>query len=747
MSLACAKYWRTSLADAELGRGAFQKKDIASFDTIKRIDLSRGQVGPKVLKKLFSGEHAEAESRDVLLRPLVCQARVEHGQQRATLPYQITPIVSRAIVLRDGGLKAMSKTVVPRDLLRPHDRDAFTIGDVEALDRFLASDMEAENCADDWQAYERFCGRLTKAVFPGLRGNDCFERVEGGYLKPADFKGDPGRSIIALYDHLVGRKPKAPLFETLASKPLQEPEACLPPHDGFAARLGHPNPNHDRGLAGSQRLALAHLLAARHGEVVAINGPPGTGKTTLLLSVVASLWAKAALDKGEPPIILAASTNNQAVTNIIDAFGKDFARGEGPFAGRWLPGVTSDGCWQPEISSFGSYFPAKGREEAKKYQTESFFKCVENAGYADEARATYLRTATVAFPNLRNVTVPEVVEALHAKLKAQATELTTLEEGWKSLAEARERVRTILGQKPTDPPTEAYEAREGRADALAKAWDHHQSNEPVLHALLGWWPAIARRRRARARASLRPVWPGPLPDWQNLKEIDRAVTAVVNVLRAEQECLARGRAALRPLEKEIDLAKAEELTLADCDPLADRLLRFPIFLTTTHYWEGKWLLAMEGIKDPVAEKRRNGRRTMDPRWRRRMMLTPCAVSTFHMLPKLLRVRQREGEDYVDDYLYDTADLLIVDEAGQVAPEVAGASFALAKKALVIGRHRADRADLEHHPGRGHRQPPRSRPPRRRGRTNRSQPVRRKWTGRGVGQRHAGRPARLPSSSG
>ena len=248
------------------------------------------------------------------------------------LPYQITPIVSRAIVLRDGGLKAMSKTVVPRDLLRPHDRDAFTIGDVEALDRFLASDMEAENCADDWQAYERFCDCLIKAVFRGLKCNDGFERVEGGYLKPADLKGDPARNIIALYDHLVERKPDVSLFKTFASKSSQELEVCLPPHDRFAARLGHPNPNHGRSLADSQRVALAHLLAAGHGEVVAVNGPPGTGKTTLLLSVVASLWAKAALEGGEPPIVLAASTNNQAVTNIIDAFGKGFARGEGPFA-------------------------------------------------------------------------------------------------------------------------------------------------------------------------------------------------------------------------------------------------------------------------------------------------------------------------------------------------------------------------------------------------------------------------------
>ena len=287
---------------------------------------------------------------------------------------------------------------MPRDLLEPLDRNALTIGTVDALDSFIVrvpaprgtaeGEAEGRSAVPTWLGYRQYCARLAQAVFPTLAADKRFERIDGAFIEAGGQSG-PSRPIGDLYDQMDDDQPAAPLFATFASRPLTEAEPCLEPHAGFAVRLGHSSPHY--ALAKAQRNALTHLLAAEHGEVVTVNGPPGTGKTTLLLSVVASLWAKAALDRGDAPIIFASSTNNQAVTNIIDAFGADFSNGEGPFAGRWLP----------DLASFASYFPARSRKVPDAYLTQTFFDRAEYVDYLDRARSAFLRAAAIAFPNLK----------------------------------------------------------------------------------------------------------------------------------------------------------------------------------------------------------------------------------------------------------------------------------------------------------------------------------------------------------
>ncbi len=114
----------------------------------------------------------------------------------------------------------------------------------------------------------------------------------------------------------------------------------------------------------------------------------------------------------------------------------------------------------------------------------------------------------------------------------------------------------------------------------------------------------------------------------------------------------------------------------------DCVLRSKMFKLATHYWEARWLREMEGID--VKNKEQSPSK-MPCKYRRFAKLTPCFVSTFYMTPSLFTAYQYLGpKEYLATPLFSEIDLLIIDEAGQASPEVASASFALAKRALVVG---------------------------------------------------------------
>ncbi|HGF6416017.1 TPA: AAA domain-containing protein, partial [Escherichia coli] len=232
-------------------------------------------------------------------------------------------------------------------------------------------------------------------------------------------------------------------------------------------------------------------------------------------------------------------------------------------------------------------------------------------------------------------------------------------------------------------------------------WKKYRAGESLIYSLFSWLPAVRSKRQYQIQLFLEDKLGALISgnQWSDPETIERNIDGLLNSAECEQttyrqqidsahEIVLKEQQAVQEWQRlALDLGYEgdEELSFSQADELADTQIRFPAFLLTTHYWEGRWLMDMARIDDLQEEKKKKGAKGVTARWQRRMKLTPCVVMTCYMLPGNMQISEHKGQrKFEKSYLYDFADLLIVDEAGQVLPEVAAASFALAKKALVIG---------------------------------------------------------------
>lgn len=684
------EYWRVSLADSALGDGKFTQSDRKLFIEVSAETVRSGKLPKAMLNRVFAGQKS-AKIVAVRFWPLVMARKSSHAAARVDdRPEIVAPVVTEATVERNGNITPL-RNALARDVLSPLPSGEFSIGSVDDLDEFLTETPLADVIVKGaWQGYLGHCRKMVDAVAEGWpNGDEDYQSMGFGFLQLAVDANAAIRNILNLYDKLLREKPDTPLLRQVAA-PRETTSPPNPKVEGeFSRRLGHSNPHFP--LSEHQRQVLAYLDVSSPGEVIAVNGPPGTGKTTMLLSAVASLWIKAALKGEDPPIIVAASTNNQAVTNIIDAFGKDFATGEGPFAGRWLP----------DIWSFGVFLASHSRklEAAKKYQTEDFQAACESVEYFSRSREKYLQAAQVAFPALSEARVELTVKAIQSEMVKEAKKLSELDQASKTLAGAQEAVKAVLGESPAEAEKGLTQAAEEaqhnhkRAKAAKNALASHLAQESVFSALFGFLPAVRKKRVLSAQQAIQEFMPDAADGFINVTDVEADVakrfrSAELSTKQAEQdlEKARHLRSSLADAENQWDRAKrAVADTINDPDSAADLSVRFKLFLQATHYWEGRWLLAMEeDLAGITGSSNKTGKATVVPRWQRCMMLTPCAVATFASLPGKLTYSRKTGGKWAKEYLYDFIDLLIVDEAGQVLPAVAGASFSLAKRALVIG---------------------------------------------------------------
>ncbi len=341
-----------------------------------------------------------------------------------------------------------------------------------------------------WQKYLKESDDLLKNVAEKwVATHEQYEPAGYGYVIKANQPGGASIHILPLYDHLLMCKKEVPLLARFASTEMPSVEPLLAANTKFSERLGHSGDEFP--LAMAQRDAMSHYLTQQSGDILAVNGPPGTGKTTLVLSIIASEWARAALNKTEPPLVIATSTNNQAVTNIIEAFGKDFATGTGAMAGRWLP----------ELKSYGAYFPSSGRrtEAAKKYQTDDFFNRVESIEYFEDAQVFYLEKAKAAFPSADCSSPERIVDLLHERITEQSAQLEQIETAWHSLnriQQERNAISEDLDQYIQDKSRLLLDSTNEIALLTQgkKQWQQYRVGESMVYVFFFWIPAVRIKR-------------------------------------------------------------------------------------------------------------------------------------------------------------------------------------------------------------------------------------------------------------
>lgn len=713
------RYVRATLADADRLAPSLDRAEAVRVDTDVLLAGTLGQQAAADLLKNARAERKSSTADDqlwplkILVCPYVYALRPEHGRGSKQLPARVIPLVLYAKLHSDGRLQPddqSSMPVIPRDYLEPTSCDV-ALGSIDDADRIYAT-LDA---GADWNGL-RVCGHelLAKVTQqdPATLTLDQYEKDPQGVcllqkiLSPAlhierllDSVLDDDQRAYPLYQSLMTIAPDLPLkseFESLVASALHVGQMeCRYP------------------LSISQRQALIHHLARPEEapDILAVDGPPGTGKTTLLLSAIASMWVKAAADGAMAPLIVAMSTNNQAVVNILEAFAK-VKEPDGPLAGRWLEG----------IGSYGQYCPSKTREDFasdRSYPVHTLKDSpagLQHAGEAFEnpealqrAKADYLRKFAAAFPEVGEPSLQRAADFLQRRIKesigtvhAVVDALATIA-GFIDFAEvSRLACDSLAAQfdvrlRELSNRSQSAQAGFKSGKSLRQDWTRHLVSEPWWLGLLAAFGLRSRRvlRDAFFRSQASDTYEGlvgeRLQPIQDREDVSAFIEQVI------QDCGTRARECAEELRKLHARAEKFSTAYAVVKPWVwaegdgrietiqgalDLGPRFLAFKQATHYWEACYLLEVE---QQLAKN--NGRMNdsknsekLERLHRRLAKLFACTVATCFTLPA--RYTGWMGSDSFP--LFGAIDLLIADEAGQVRPEVGVVPFVLAKRALIVG---------------------------------------------------------------
>lgn len=720
-------YWKKNLSDSLNTNIDVDNSDYFEIENFKTedqlitelqkvnnlIDLAEQKINDKKgNKNKDSEEWIHIEHTTVLIAPFKLKPLSEHlvylKDKKPKFPFWFS-----AYLDRKGKLYIPEETypLFQRKYLEPlaDERTDFIFGSVENVDKAITLGQEK------YKRYSEYIHNVNN-VFERAINQKLTEYHSEGYetifnavvlLPQEDMNAAIG--IIQLYEKILKNKNTPPLLEsliTLKNNVQRQPIAVSNLIDFNELHLGQMR--FDFPLSISQRKSL-NTFSSTTDKVFAVNGPPGTGKTTLLQSIVANKFVESALERKNAPIILACSSNNQAVTNIIESFSQSKTK-DGKLQGRWIPDVDGYATYLP--SSSKTVEELKGTNY-KKLDGKGLFGEIENHEYLNRAKEFFLEKSK-EYLSLPILTISVAAQKLQSEIVHIKENLKKASSLWKEYLKSENEFTSkylsynsesnsyfkegILNEYILLNDIQKLTATEQRIITYFK-------DEPFARKILCFFGlnSALKNRATELKIILRDSIIIVNDDFEFkkvsiLQKIDFKITLAKKIVdniekwkkwKKDNEIIGNPPSS----EEEywgFEYLKISEKITANCfyDEL-DISLRHKAFQLALHYWEARYLMELESTLYE-SNFQGKGEDPMMIRWRRHAMLTPCFVSTFFMAPKFFSFykffkKSEDGKNIFDTPpLFDFIDLLIVDEAGQVSPEVGIATFALAKQAVVVG---------------------------------------------------------------
>ena len=338
---------------------------------------------------------------------------------------------------------------------------------------------------------------------------------------------------------------------------------------------------------------LAAIAAAGSGQSFVLHGPPGTGKTTFLQTVIANRLAHNILNNPEEPeIIVASSANNQAITNILKDFKAETTNDTAHprLSNRWLP----------ELDTLGLYLSGK-KELQEQYKMmfnpmgDGFPATYDTPEHQEEYKNFYLQ----CFNNFFG--------------KAYQDETKCQQFLRKEMQALQKKIIFCIQAAET---TEYGNRKEN--NILQKFIRKFHEPLPSYDKVIEQWALTEEFKERYEKISSNPEY-GNLPYTE-----DMAVRLDISY-------------------------------------------RYQMFWYAIHYREAEFIHRLSKCD----EGKQRTQEAYTQRLKRLACVMPVFISTFHSLPKYMTYAENGKWDVP---LYNGIDLLIVDESGQVSPELAVPSF-------------------------------------------------------------------------